>query len=138
MGFALVGVAVMAGIVEGLDREAALFLGGVLTVFEGAIGLFVWTMSVLEFTTARSLATRKHYTFCFIMACVELINIPFGTTLAIFTIVVLSRPTVRAMFEGRTHADSRLAALDDFDEEKDEGPMPTPVKKRPGDESIKE
>src|SRR5664279_647654 len=36
------------------------------------------TMAVLILTTGRFLAQRKHYQFCFVMACIECIFMPFG------------------------------------------------------------
>ncbi len=45
------------------------------------------------------LSKRQHYTFCLVMAGVECIFIPFGTVLGIFTIIVLARPVVKALFE---------------------------------------
>jgi hypothetical protein len=46
----------------------------------------------------RCLATRKHYLFAFVIACVECIFMPFGTVLGVFTIIALSRDSVRALF----------------------------------------
>lgn len=39
-------------------------------------------------------------TFVFVMACVQCANVPFGTALGVFTILVLQRPSVKALFEG--------------------------------------
>jgi len=44
------------------------------------------------------LARRKHYTFCLVMGCVECLFVPFGTVLGVFTILVLSRETVKQLF----------------------------------------
>jgi hypothetical protein len=38
------------------------------------------------------------------MAAVECLFIPFGTVLGVFTILVLQRPTVKAMFSERSGA----------------------------------
>ncbi len=117
MSFALLGVAMMAGLIEAVPRELAMFFGLILTLIEAALGLFVWTMCLLEALTARSLGTHSRYRFCFVMACIELLNFPFGTVLGIITIVMLSRPGVLALYEGRAQRDPRLAALDAFDDE---------------------
>ena len=39
--------------------------------------------------TGRFIARCKYYTFCFVMAAVESLFMPFGTVLAVFTLVVL-------------------------------------------------
>ena len=44
---------------------------------------------------------RKHYTFCFVMACVECLSVPFGTMLGVFTILVLNRASVKELFNPR-------------------------------------
>jgi len=44
----------------------------------------------------QSLHTR--YWFAFVMACIECLFIPFGTILGVFTIIVLSRESVKTLF----------------------------------------
>ena len=85
-----------------------------LTIFELALALLVLIMCSLEALTGRSLATRKRYRLCFVMACIELLNFPVGTILGIFTIIVLQRPGVRDLFLSDGQRDPRLDALDDF------------------------
>jgi len=46
----------------------------------------------------RFLARRKHYMFVFVVACCECMFMPFGTVIGIFTIIALSKPTVRSLF----------------------------------------
>ncbi len=45
------------------------------------------------------LGRRQKRTFCFVVAAVMCAFFPFGTVLGVFTIIVLSRDSVRAMFE---------------------------------------
>jgi hypothetical protein len=47
----------------------------------------------------RCLAQQKHYMFCFVMACLSCLQVPLGTLLGVFTLVVLSRPSVKDLFE---------------------------------------
>jgi hypothetical protein len=61
--------------------------------------------------TGRFLAHRKYYMFCIVMAAVECLFMPFGTVLAVFTLVVLLRESVKRMFEAnRTLASPRPAS----------------------------
>lgn len=45
--------------------------------------------------SGRFIARRKYYVYSFVVACLECAVFPFGTVLGIFTIIVLSRDTVR-------------------------------------------
>ena len=56
------------------------------------------TMAVCILIAGRSLAMRKRYLFAFVIACVECIFMPFGTVLGVFTIIALSRESVKALF----------------------------------------
>jgi hypothetical protein len=87
--------------------------GGPTTPQEGRI--FAWffiamgsalllgglTFSVCLACAGRALAQREHYTFCLVMAAIACAVFPFGTILGVFTIIVLQKPPVRALF-GRT------------------------------------
>jgi len=57
-----------------------------------------WTFAIFVLFTGRFLAHRVQYMFCFIMACVECVFMPFGTVLGAFTLLVLLRPTIKASF----------------------------------------
>jgi hypothetical protein len=46
----------------------------------------------------RSLAKHTRYWFAFVVACIECLFIPFGTILGVFTIIVLSRDSVKELF----------------------------------------
>jgi hypothetical protein len=70
-------------------------------LFVGLASFFIlagWTFAVLVLTAGRLISRRKHYQFCFIIACVECIFMPFGTVLGVFTILVLSRQSVKQLF----------------------------------------
>jgi hypothetical protein len=69
--------------------------------FVGIASFFIlvgWTFAVLVLIAGRFIALRKHYQFCFVVACLECIFMPFGTVLGVFTILVLNRPTVKKLF----------------------------------------
>jgi len=66
------------------------------------LGIFLFLLGVafalVLALAGRSLSRRKRYWFAFVVACIECTFIPFGTILGIFTIVVLSRESVKALF----------------------------------------
>ena len=70
-------------------------------LFVGLASFFIlagWTFAVLVLIAGRFIARRRHYQFCFVVACVECVFMPFGTVLGVFTILVLNRSTVKQLF----------------------------------------
>jgi len=55
-------------------------------------------MAICILIAGRSLCRCKRYSFALVVACIECLFIPFGTILGVFTIVVLSRESVKALF----------------------------------------
>ena len=51
--------------------------------------------------SGRFIKQRKNYLFTFILACVACMFVPIGTILGVFTIIVLSRESVKTLY-GRT------------------------------------
>ncbi|HEY7001063.1 MAG TPA: hypothetical protein VH330_04925 [Candidatus Udaeobacter sp.] len=74
------------------------FLGWIFAVLGLALFVIGIVIAICILIAGRSLALRKHYSFALVMACIECLFIPFGTILGVFTIVVLSRESVRALF----------------------------------------
>jgi len=74
------------------------FIGWFFVAFAGFFILAGWTFAALVLTAGRFIARRKHYTFCFVMACIECMFMPFGTVLGVFTIIVFIRQSVKALF----------------------------------------
>ena len=67
-----------------------------------AVGIFIsiwlWALAALSFATARSLGQRRRHVLCIIGSALILLNMPLGTALGIFSLVVLLRPSVKAAF----------------------------------------
>ncbi len=82
---------------HGNDRPPA-FVGLLLVMLGSFLILLGWTFAILALITGRCIAHRKHYTFCFVVACVECLSVPFGTVLGVFTILVLNRLSVKELF----------------------------------------
>ena len=74
------------------------FLGWIFSVIGSLLFLIGLAMAVCILIAGRSLALHKRYSFALVMACIECLFIPFGTILGVFTIVVLSRESVRGLF----------------------------------------
>lgn len=74
------------------------FLGWIFAVIGSVLFLIGIAMAICILIAGRSLALRKRYSFALVMACIECLFVPFGTILGVFTIVVLSRESVKALF----------------------------------------
>lgn len=55
---------------------------------------------VLNVMVAQRLKARRGRMFCMVVAALDLLQMPLGTLLGIFTLLVLSRESVRRTFEG--------------------------------------
>jgi len=76
-------------------------------IFIGVASVFIllgWTLAVSVLVAGRFLARRTHYMYCFVVAAVECVFIPLGTVLGVFTIIVLCRPSVKALFQSQSEA----------------------------------
>ena len=80
------------------SQQPPAFVGLFFVTIALVLILAGWTFAVFVLFTGRFLAQRTHYMFCFIMACVECVFMPFGTVLGAFTLLVLLRPSVKSSF----------------------------------------
>ncbi len=82
------------------DRAPLMAIGAFFTLIGGSFVLVGWSLAVALFFTARSLSRRKRYVLCMVVSgLVAAFCIPLGTIVGVFTIVVLQRPSVKALFE---------------------------------------
>ena len=84
------------------SNQPPAFIGWFFVIFASVFILVGWTIAILILLTGRFMARRKHHTFCFVVACVECVFMPFGTVLGVFTILVLNRQSVKGLFAPRT------------------------------------
>lgn len=73
-----------------------LFIGMIVLV--GALSLL---FGVLHFMVGQRLRQRRGYKFCQVVSVITCLSIPLGTVLGAFTLIVLNRPSVRALFGER-------------------------------------
>ena len=83
---------------DGEQFPAQLF-GLMFALIGGAAVLCGWAFAALIFVAGRFLAARRRHTFCIVVAALCCAFFPLGTALGVFTILVLMRPTVKAMFQ---------------------------------------
>ena len=96
------GVALSAEPHRANEPPPALF-GGFFVVFGLIFAAIFGTLGGLILLAGRNLSKRKSYTFCFVVACLICLWMPLGTILGVFTIIVLTRDSVKAIFEGQNY-----------------------------------
>ena len=116
------GIAMMVGKLDQGRNGPPPEFGLLVALLGGSFSLFFWGLAIAKLLAARWLGQRSHYRFCFVVACIECANMPMGTVLGVFTILVLTRPSVKALFDGIPYHDPRVAALDEFGD--DDPPRP--------------
>jgi hypothetical protein len=70
-----------------------------VAVFYVIGGVFLVLASALNFVSGLFLRRRQHRMFSMVIAGLNCLQVPFGTVLGIFTIIVLSRDSVRRIYE---------------------------------------
>ena len=71
----------------------------IFIIFYIVMGVIISAFAIANFMSARFIKKRKNKTFSFVVAAINCIQIPFGTVLGVFTIVVLMRPSVQSGYE---------------------------------------
>ncbi|MCL5036808.1 MAG: hypothetical protein M1269_06805 [Chloroflexi bacterium] len=84
------------------DAEVQQFMEFIMNIQRVFIGLFIAAgiiLAILLILGGYFLKKRKNYNFCFVIAILSCLFMPLGTILGVFTIIFLTRKTVKAMFE---------------------------------------
>jgi hypothetical protein len=96
MGILIVSGKLDGGTSHGGNMPSA--FGWIFIVMGALFIILFWAQAVFMLILGRFLARRKHPTFCLVAAGIECLYMPLGTALGVFTIIVLMRPSVKAMF----------------------------------------
>ena len=74
---------------------------GFFLLFAAIMGAAIvagWTFGALQIYAGRCLKKRRHRTLILIVAGLETVFIPWGTAIGVWTIIILQRPAVMALF----------------------------------------
>jgi hypothetical protein len=74
-------------------------VGGILAAIGGFITLFLWALAGCVVYSGLSLRRRRRRVFSIVVACFCCMNIPLGTALGVFTLLVLARESVKRLYE---------------------------------------
>lgn len=70
-----------------------------LFMFAGAAVIVgAWALAMLNWYASKRIEERRATTYIYVISGLNCLWMPIGTVLGVFTIVVMSRPTVRALF----------------------------------------
>ena len=94
------GIAIVGGAFDNVDSGTPppRILGWVLIVVPAIVIMTGWALALAIAVAGRRLRDAAAYRYCLVVAGIECLFTPFGTILGVFTIIVLTRPTVRALF----------------------------------------
>jgi len=95
------GIAMVSGAFPeaGQGEPAPDWFGYIFVAMGGLFFLAGQAMAGLTIYSGVQIKNRKKYLLSFIMACLLCLFIPFGTILGIFTIIVLSRDSVKQLYD---------------------------------------
>ena len=72
--------------------------GWIIIALGTAGSLVIMALALMNFLTARFIAARERRIFCMVIAALSCLHAPLGLLIGVFTLVVLSRDGVRALF----------------------------------------
>ena len=95
------GIALVSGALKSGPGEQTppAFVGWFFIAIAALFILVGWSIAIAILLAGRFLARRTHYMYCFVVAAIECLFMPFGTVLGAFTIIVLNRTSVRSLFQ---------------------------------------
>jgi hypothetical protein len=74
-------------------------IGGIFAAIGLIAMLFMWGKAALLIWSGISLRAHRRMMLSMIVAWLTCLNVPLGTLLGVFTIIVLNRPSVKAMYQ---------------------------------------
>ena len=79
-------------------QQPPAFMGWFFIVIGGMFILAGWALAVCILFAGKFLSRKIHYHYCLVIACIECAFAPFGVILGVFSIIILMRPSVKALF----------------------------------------
>lgn len=69
----------------------------------GVVGAVAsWAIAILVLIAGRQLNRARGWVYCLVIAILECLSMPLGTILGVFTIIALSKPEIKALFDANT------------------------------------
>jgi len=80
--------------------------------FYVGIGALFLAVTVLNLLSGLWLRRQRHRAFSFVVAAIDCLQVPFGTVLGVFTIIVLARESVAALYATQRHHRAGVPSLE--------------------------
>ncbi len=106
--YVAMGVAILQGRFDG-QKPPPEFFGWMMIAFGTAFMVMGLSYAALLAYAGRCVARTRHWTFVIVIAALSCAFFPFGTVLGVFTIIVLSKPDVRVLFQPPASVAGRAA-----------------------------
>ena len=74
-------------------------LGGIFIALGLLLGAITIAMGAAKLYVARAIKRRRSRTFCFVVAGLSCLHVPYGTLLGVATFMVLTRESVKERFD---------------------------------------
>ena len=62
-----------------------------------------WALGICNIISGRKMAKHQGRTFSIVIAAIDCVNMPFGTVLGVFTLIVLLRDSVKTLYENNSY-----------------------------------
>ena len=93
------GTMMMSGKLNGTE-PAARAVGLIFVIIGSVFVLCGWGLAAAIAIAGRKLQTRKSRTYCLVVGALECMLMPLGTVLGVFTLIILMKDSVKALFAG--------------------------------------
>lgn len=93
----VIGIAMVRGKMDAGNPDAAI-AGWFFIGFAALLIAFGLTFAGFTACAGRCLRQRRRYTLCLVVAAQLCMMMPFGTVLGVFTLIALTKPSVKALF----------------------------------------
>lgn len=80
------------------------FFGWMFVIMGTVFIVLGWSMAVCIILAGKKLKKRKNRSFCMVVAGAECMFMPFGTILGVFTLIVLSKDSIKGIFAEQLNA----------------------------------
>ncbi len=95
-----IGIAVLT---TGLEKNPSggpspALVGWVFIIIAAVVILAGWTLAILMIIAGRRLSRFRSRTFCLVVGAIECALIPLGTILGVFTLILLTKDSVKELF----------------------------------------
>ena len=93
-----IGIAMLTGAMGRGPEAPPMAVGWGFTIVAAIFILAGWTLAGLIIAAGKRLQRHRSWMFCIVIASLECLIMPVGTVLAVFTIILLMKDSVKELF----------------------------------------